>query len=218
MAGRTKAQIEEENNVLKVKLENLEKMMNKLMDAENSNNKEENIGSVDIDNNIEDGTEDIIEIKPNQLIHVTNLFTGIGLSLTGMHGNNIRFIRFGQTMPITYSDLTYICSNQRKFADEGYFYINNKDFIKINYLQEEYEKIISAKEIEGFINLSTDEMEKTYNKVTELIKESIIDIVVKGIIDNKPEYGDRNKIEFISKLRGKDLEIIAKNYKEYNTK
>lgn len=219
MANKTKADLQKENDFLKNEINDLKNMFKEFM--QNNGASQENIDKTEKDNSGDDINNDFndddlnIQIKPTELINVTSLFTG-GMSLLGSHGQPIRFVRFGQTMPITFEDLNHVCSNNRTLAEEGYFYINNRKAIKLLYLFENYEKIIDVKQIENFIHLTEAEMEKLYNSVTKNIQDSIVDLVVRGIMQNKPEYRDRNKIEFIGKLRGKDLEKMAKNLAEYH--
>ena len=223
MANQTKADLQKENDFLKKELSSLKDMMKQIMDMNSStNNNKKDTSEIEKNNsgdNIDDYGEnnENVHIPPTELINVTSLFNG-GMTLIGSHGQPIRFVRFGQTMPITFQDLNHVCSNNRTLAEDGYFYINNKNAIKLLYLFENYEKIITVKEIENFIKLTTSEMEKLYNRVAKNIQDSIIDLVVKGIIKNDPEYRDRNKIEFIGSLRGKDLEKMAKNLQEYDIK
>ena len=104
------------------------------------------------------------------------------------------------------------------FAEKGYFFIHSSTAIKLLYLQDYYEKIINAKTIESIINLSNDKIKDIYNSTTTAIQQTIIDIIIKGIQDNSEACRDRNKIEFISTLSGKDLEKIAKELKEFEDK
>ena len=223
MAGKitkTKtSKVQSENESLRSEFNDLKSMMMQFMQNQNSavstpkseeKEQDKSLKSVDNNNSYED-----ISILPTQLLNVTSLFTG-GLSLIGSHGKPIRFERFGQTMPITFEDLNHVCSNNRKFAEEGYFYIHNMNAVKLLYLQDAYEKIIDAKAIENIITLPTDKIKEIYEKVAKNIKVSIIDVILKGIMDNKPLYADRNKIDFISNLFGKDLNIVVKNLKEYD--
>ncbi len=217
MAVKTKAQIEQDQ--LKNDVNDLKEMMKMFIQSQTQSNKiDTDIKAPEKESVSEyEDLEEVVSIPPNQLINVTSLFTG-GMTLTGSHGKPIRFERFGQTMPVTFEDVNYACSNNRKFAEEGYFFIHSGKAVKLLYLNEAYEKIIDVKTIENLINLSTDKIEEIYNKVTQNIKDSIIDIVVRGIIANKPAYSDRNKIDFLGKLRGKDLNVIAKNIQEYEVK
>ncbi|MBW3020717.1 hypothetical protein KY334_05450 [Candidatus Woesearchaeota archaeon] len=205
-----KSKVEIENEQLKSELSDLKKMMEKFLSQKSE--------SSEVENKAEDNKsvfEDNIVMNPTQLINITSLFTG-GMTLTGSHGKPIRLDRFGVTIPVTFEDLNHVCSNMRSFAEEGYFFIHSEKAIQLLYLQEKYKKIISAKEIENVITLPIEEIEKTYNNVAKNIKQSIIDIAVQGIVNNDPLYSDRNKIDVLSKLYGKDLNIVARNVREYS--
>jgi len=204
--------IQNENEQLKTQLAKMQLMMEQLMESQKTVTTTPKVEESDpvLD-------ENIIQIQPNQLINVTSLFQG-GLNLMGAHGKPIRFNTFGQTMPITFEDINFICSNNRSFAEKGYFFIHSSTAIKLLYLQDYYEKIINAKTIESIINLSNDKIRDIYNSTTTAIQQTIIDIIIKGIQDNNEACRDRNKIEFISTLSGKDLEKIAKELKEFEDK
>jgi len=213
-----KSNAEIANDKLRAEMDELKEMMKQMMASQNNqsdtSNDKKSASSIVADFEEED---EIVDIAPQTLIHVTSLFTG-GMSLKGSHGKIIRFERFGQRMPITFEDLNYAVSNDRYLAEGGYFYIHSEDAIKLLYLQEEYDKIVDAKTIENIINLPSTKIEELYSSVSDNIKDSIMDIIVRGIQQNKPKYQDRNKISFLSKLIGKDLEVIARSLNEYNTK
>jgi hypothetical protein len=218
MAVKTKAQVEQEQ--LKNDVNDLKAMMMQFLQGQNQQKSQETTSGKSVVEEEKDTQFDEVEevqVSPQHLINVTSLFTG-GLSLIGSQGKVIRFERFGQTMPITFEDLNHACSNARTFAEEGYFYIHSENAIKLLYLSEAYEKIIDAKKIENIISLPKEKIEEIYNKVAKNIKVSIVDIIVRGIQANKPAYQDRNKIDFISKIYGKDLDVMAKNLKEYDIK
>lgn len=211
MAAKTKAQIESENKVLKEELESIKKMMDALMKSKEVEAEKPKLQK-------KDGVFNIVKLDPNTLIYVESLFFG-GLTLKGSHNKEIRFESFGQVMPVSYEDLTYACSNNRSFAEGGYFYIHNEDAIKSLYLTEHYKSIISADEIKNVINLSDDEIAILYSRVKKNIQTSIISNVILGIQNNDPKYLDRNKIGFIGTLCKKNLYDVADSlmiYREEN--
>lgn len=207
MSKETMVEIKKENDSLRKDMEDLKKMMMEMMKNQTPEKKDIKKSTFQDEDEDEDET---IEIAPNTLIYVSSLFFG-GLTLIGAHGKTIRFERFGQKMPITFEDLNYAVSNNRYVARDGYCFIHNDDAIKLLYLQEEYKKIISPKKVENIINLSNEEIEEVYTSVSKNLKSTIMDCVIRGIQKNKPKYQDRNKISFISKLFGKDLEVIARD-------
>lgn len=218
MAVKNKAQIELENKTLKSELEDMKKMLESLMNKDKTQLTEERQEVKEVNNKTKNKflgkLGSIVTIEPNTLIYVESLFTG-GMTLKGSHNKTVRFETFGQVMPITYEDLTYICSNHRSLAEDGYFFIHNEDAIKSLYLTEHYKRIISAQEINEVINLDENEMVDIYNSVTKNIKASIISCFIKGIQDNVRDYQDRNKISVIGKLCNKDLYEVAKELTIY---
>lgn len=200
---KTKVQLESEISELK-------EMVKQLIQSNQNNKKVTDVSEIE--------NEDELKTIPSQkLINVTSLFFG-DLNLIASHGKPINFKHFGTTLPITFEDLTHICNNQRNFAEKGFFYIHSQDAIKILYLTNAYKKIISKSEIENLITLSNEQIKETYTKVTDNIKETIVDVVVHGIKDGEQKYLDRNKVDFIGSLCNKNLFQIAEDLRQYDEK
>lgn len=192
--------LKKENEKLKKEFEQLKEMFSQLIQSQNSQN----------ESNREQDKTEAIEMLPTKLIHVTSLFHG-GMTLRGSNNKPIRFERFGLTRPVTFEDLTYICSNHRTLAEEGSFFIHSKEAIELLYLESNYKKIIDKSKIENLITLPHDEIEGIFSGLTDSLKETIEDIVINGIISNDTKYLDRGKIDFIGKLCGKNLYKIAQD-------
>lgn len=198
---RNEKDIEQENLKLKEEIEGLKKAMESLMST---------VKSSSYDVKSDDG-ENAVDIPPTKMIKVTSLFAG-GMTLRGAKNQTIRFDRFGVQRPISYEDLIHICNEHRNLAEEGYFFIHNKDVIKSLYLEEYYERsIVDRDTIKNLINLDGKRIKEIYNDLSKNLKETFVDIVIEGMEQGKPEFNDRNKIELINQLCGKNLyEIVER--------
>jgi hypothetical protein len=195
---------QEENKQLKQELSDLKAMFQQLMSTVQSQNEAKIVVPV-----VEEVDEySTIDIQPNQLIKVTSLFYG-GMVLRGSNNKRIPFEKFGVTLPVSYEDLNYICSNHRKLAEEGCFYIHDKNAIKALYLEGNYTNIVNKQTIESIITLSDQQITDIITNLTPALRTTVEDIVIQGIVSNDRRYGDRNKIDLISHLCEKNLSKIA---------
>lgn len=210
MAGRPSTKTNTENNdlvkrnkELEKELEKMKEMLQKLM-AEKK---------VDTKQNSEIKEEEVFpEIPMNKPIKVMSLYTG-GLNLKRYEDDKtpIRFNMYGETQPILYMDLLKIISHQRKFFEEGYCIVLDKNVIKAHYLEKHMSKILDKKTIDNLLDYDDEKIEDLFNGTTKQIKETIVDLIVDKIV--KKEYVDRNKVALISELYGKDLYEIADKLK-----
>lgn len=190
------------NEELEKELARMKKMVQKL--------KTEKQTSIAKNNKAE---EDILpEIPMNKPIKVMSLYTG-GLNLKRYEDDKtpIRFNMYGETQPILYMDLLKIISHQRKFFEEGYCIVLDKNVIKAHYLEKHMSKILDKKTIDNLLDYDDEKIKDLFNGTTKQIKETIVDLIVDKII--KKEYVDRNKVALISELYGKDLYEIADKLK-----
>ena len=210
MAGRPSTKTNTENNdlvkrnkELEKELEKMKEMLQKLM-AEKK---------VDTKQNSEIKEEEVFpEIPMNKPIKVMSLYTG-GLNLKRYEDDKtpIRFNMYGETQPILYMDLLKIISHQRKFFEEGYCIVLDKNVIKAHYLEKHMSKILDKKTIDNLLDYDDEKIKDLFNGTTKQIKETIVDLIVNKIV--KKEYVDRNKVALISELYGKDLYEIADKLK-----
>jgi hypothetical protein len=151
-------------------------------------------------------------IQPNKMIQVTSLFNG-GMTLTGLNNKKIRFENFGVTLPVSFEDLTYISSHHRNLIEDGNIYINSKDVIKALYLEEIFRKVVNKSTIENILELSDDDIRRVYKNATKDIQDTIVEITLEGvkrhITQGDMKFSNRNKIEILSEMSGKNIYRIA---------
>jgi hypothetical protein len=201
--ARPKSQdtLQKENETLKNKLAKMEEMLNSLMT-------ERLESSVNQSDSKPVEFEEIPEIPLNKTVRIMSLFHG-GLNLkTEQSGGQIfRFEMVGQILPIIYSDLVKILANQRKFFENGYCMILDKDVVKAHYLEDYYKKFIDVKTINNILDYDVEKIEQIFSNTTPVIQQTIVDIIVSKI--NKNEYVDRNRVLVINKAYGKDVFELA---------
>lgn len=209
MAGRSSTKTNTENNDLVKRNKELEKELARMKEQVQKLMAEKQT-SIAENNKTE---EDILpEIPMNKPIKVMSLYTG-GLNLKRYEDDKtpIRFNMYGETQPILYMDLLKIISHQRKFFEEGYCIVLDKNVIKAHYLEKHMSKILDKKTIDNLLDYDDEKIEDLFNGTTKQIKETIVDLIVDKIV--KKEYVDRNKAALISELYGKDLYEIADKLK-----
>jgi hypothetical protein len=198
--------LQEENNLLKSKLEKMEEMLTSLMKQNQElENRPEKIVEVvrDIDK-----TPEIVDIPLNKVVKVMSLYTGVMNLKTAENGKIFKFNNFGDVQPIIYNDLIQIMSHQHRFCTEGYFTILDKDVVIAHGLEDNYKKILDKKVIENILTYDEDKIKELFSGTTKNIKESIVSILINKINGN--ENVDKNKIHIISELYGIDLFAYAR--------
>ncbi|OPH61722.1 hypothetical protein BC351_00325 [Paenibacillus ferrarius] len=199
----TKSQVEIENEFLKTQLEEMKKMIESLKVATttsetvNSQN-----GSLFID-------ESQIAIPSNKLIPVMSMVSG-SLNLDA-NGKRILFRDFGTTQQISFEDLRAVYNTHPVIIEDGWLLIQNIDVVKALYLENKYENFVSKKFIEDIITLPADEIIKTLSNLTQSLRTTAIDIIIKGISERNNKFSDLNKIQVISDYIGQDINELAKN-------
>lgn len=172
------------------------------------------------DDQIEEENNGDLSISPSKMINVTNLFFG-ELYLEGIHGV-ISFPTFGVTRPMTFDDISHAQSRARTFAEEGYFYIHDKNAVKLLFLEDNYQHFIKKDKIKNILNLSENQIEDLIKNTTIVIKDTIANMIIDGLVkDDKLEhqnkkFTDKNKIVFVGNVLNKDLIGLAKTIIDAN--
>jgi hypothetical protein len=195
-------ELSQENSQLKSTIEEMKKMIEGLVSK--SQEKE----TVEVIKYVEKEESEYIDIPLNKVIKVMSLYVG-GLNLkTSANGKGFRFNNFGDIQPIIYNDLIQIMSYQNRFCNEGYFMILDKEVIKAHALEDNYKKILDAKQIKNILEYDDAKITEFFTSTTQNIRESIISIVVDKI--NNDNKLDKNKVHLLSELYGADLFAYAR--------
>jgi hypothetical protein len=152
------------------------------------------------------------EIPMTKFIKVMSLYNGgLNLKTAKQNGKEFRFTKVGQIIPIMFQDLVMSFSIQRKFYEEGYCMVLDEEFVEMNYLEPFYKKFIDADTIYNILNLPIEEVETIFSNVTSVIKQTIVDVIIEKI--NNDESIDRNAVNIIGKIYGKDIFDLANKIK-----
>ena len=125
-------------------------------------------------------------------------------------GKIFSFPKFGSVKNIVYGDLADIIHNHQKFAEEGRFYVFNKQVVINHGLVEHYEKFMTKEMIEKILDYDKDKMVDLFTNATKTQRETIAQILIKRI--KQGEDIDLNKVDIISRLYGQNLYEIANEY------
>jgi len=196
-----------ETDILKAQVEALMKMVTELK----SNSQVQSMSVVEPKEEKDEIPE---EIPFRQYIKVMSL-TNNRLSLsTERHGRGTvyNFSEFGQIQSIFYDDLAKIIHNNKRFTEQGCFYILDKRVIRLHNLEGFYEKFLSKQQIEGIMSLDLATMTKLLENTSQHIKNTVASIVLEKMMAG--EGLDLNKVSVISKLSGKDVSAILRNIQD----
>ena len=203
----TPNKLEQENSQLKSQLEEMQKM---LLELKNNMAVKE---TAVVKEPIQEPVSEYIDIPLNKVVKVMSLYFG-GLNLkVSDNGKTFRFNNFGDMQPILYNDLIQIMNHQHRFCQEGYFMILDKDVIKAHALEDNYKKLLDAKQIQNILEYDDEKITELFTSTTQNIKESIISIVVAKI--NGDGNVDKNKVHLLGELYGADLFAYARG--DYET-
>lgn len=161
--------------------------------------------------------DNIRQPRPDAMIRLQSLTKGeLCLNVNGSVA--INFDKYGDIKPVLYSELMNIVNNNRRFAEEGAFYIMDDASVKYLGLSRYYDNILSYDEIESLESYSDDELRTIIPKISDFQKD-VVSLVFANRIYND-EQVDRNKIEVISKAceidiakRAREMKQIADNMK-----
>ena len=154
------------------------------------------------------------DIGPRYRVKTTSLYHG-GLNLKGLH-TDIRYEKFGQSRVLNFEDVEAISSNNRSFLEQGLLYIHDDRVLKLVYLDDDkINKLIEPNVLKRIFELPVDRIESLYKSTTKDLKKEILNTFAEWINKNDPYYLDKNKIDAINEISGKDVKKIAEAIKEY---
>jgi hypothetical protein len=199
-------ELKKENELLKNELQEIKKLLFNLTQNQPTVQPEYTIEKSEI--LVED---DDFEIKPNKYIKVMSLnFGKLVLTTEGRgQGKVFTFNKFGDVKNIVYADLANLIHHQQSFAEQGRFYVFDKNVVKNHGLVEYYNKFMTREKIEHILDENRDEIISLFTNTTDAQKESIVNILIKKIIDG--EDVDVNKVDVISRIYGKNIYDVARD-------
>jgi hypothetical protein len=155
---------------------------------------------------VEDTSEsEYAEPSPNKQIRLISLCYGcLNLSTEPFgKGKLITFSKYGESKTILYSTLIDIVNNNRKFAENGAFYILDKDAVYYLGLTDYYKGILSKDIMDNIYDYSATEISSLLESATDEQKEVLVRNAIDSIYNNKPI--DLNKCDIIGKAYGVNI-------------
>jgi len=156
------------------------------------------------------------DIPFRKFIKVMSLCYGkLALSTEGRgQGSVYHFTEFGEIQPIIYEDLSKIIHNQKRFAENGKFYIMDKNVQKLHGLTNSYTKFLNKETIETIFDMDKDKMIDLFKSTTKVIQHTIVSMIHKRIKNG--EELDLNRLKIIGDIYGENLLQAVENQKQNN--
>jgi len=197
--------LEKENKQLRSELNELKQMILNLTNNQTQQKNQIN----EPENNVVD--KDDSDIRPNKYIKVMSLNFGKLVLSTESKGQGKVFVfnKFGDVKNIVYSELANLIHHQQSFAEQGRFYIFDKQVIKNHGLTEYYEKFMTKEMIDNILNHNREEIVNLFNSTTKTQKDVIVNLLIKQIVDGVDV--DITKVDIISRLAEVNIYDIARD-------
>jgi hypothetical protein len=193
--GKTKKQLEEELQQLKILLEEQSKLLTNSSDRGTNSNQED------------------FEIKMTKMVRVVSLYHGVlNLKTSSQADAQIfTFNFFGYEQPIFYSDLMKCVNTQRRLFTDGFCYIYDKEVIKAHYLEKQYETLLDKDMLLNFMNYDSDFIKTRYLQLPIQQRITLLETIAYKLNDN--ENIDRNKIDVLAQVADVDIYELANKLK-----
>lgn len=111
--------------------------------------------------------------RMNEMIQVQSLTHG-ELCLNVNNNVSLKLERYGAIKPVLYSELVSIVNNNRKFAENGHFYILDERAVYHLGLSNYYENLLSFDEIENIQDYSDDSIRQMLSNTTQAQRNCIV--------------------------------------------
>lgn len=155
--------------------------------------------------------EQTLEINPNKKTKITSLCYG-RLSLYCPQRGFLNFDKFGDTRILTYAQLVDYVNSCRKSAEQGLFYIHNKDMVEDLSLSESYKNIINESVLNDIFASDSADVQEVLSNVSKTQKQTIADLAAQKVYNK--ELTDIIKISKISEAVGVNILDKVKGMEE----
>lgn len=142
------------------------------------------------------------EPEDGKSIRVRSLFCG---TLNLVYGDNrfVTFNKYGDENRILYRDLIQIINMNHKFADEGYFEIEDKSAVHFLGMEHIYKRIMTYNDIENICSYSNEKATELIENASDYQKNVVATRIARKIVNG--ESVDYNKVNLINKLCSVDI-------------
>lgn len=128
---------------------------------------------------------------------------------TGLHGSGEVYIftQFGEIQDIPFQDLKLICKSNKRFAEEGAFYIADEQAVEKLRLERKYRNILNANTLENIFELDSRTVIKMFESASKTQKDYIVETIVEKL--SRGQQVDANILVGLKQLTGKDFLNIS---------
>jgi len=191
-------ELKEQNEQLGKEVENIKKMLEEIMSSKKSA-PEPKVQKV------EEPTTDLEPIPQNKYIRVTSLCNSKLNLTTEKYGKGKPFVfnQFGQTKNLTFQVLEEIVGANRKMAENGRFFIQDKHAVKLLMLEDEYSKILDMDTITAIVDSKDSNALEVFKMTPKKQQDHVVSMIIKKVVNGGNI--DYNQLHAISEIYGKDL-------------
>lgn len=124
---------------------------------------------------------------------------------TGLHGSGEVYIftQFGEVQDIPFQDLKSICKSNKRFAEEGAFYIADEQAVKKLRLERKYQNILNADTLENILTLDSQIAIKMFETASKTQKDYIVETIIEKL--SCGQQVNANILVGLKQLTGKDF-------------
>ena len=146
--------------------------------------------------------EDYTEPEDGKSIRVRSLFNG---TLNLVYGDNryVTFNKYGDENRVLYRDLIQIVNMNHKFAEEGYFEIEDVNAVHYLGMEYAYRNLVKYNDIESIFSYSDEKVKNLIQNASDYQKGLIANRIARQIVDGKNV--DYNKVNLINELCSVDI-------------
>lgn len=153
-------------------------------------------------------------MSPSEYVKIMSLVP-FGLNLSTRErgqGKTFKFSSFGEVKNVLYQDLLDIMETHRNFMESGYFFILNPKVVRIQGLNDLYNRILTKEKIEQILTGAKDYME-VFNACNDSQKNVIVEMIVDKLF-KEPESIDLNVVDKISRVSGRNIQARVDDLRE----
>lgn len=170
-----------------------------------------------IDADLETDNYEYEEPSANKQIKIMSVYHG-SLNLCNNSNRSIgkilHFSKFGEIKSVLYHDLVDYVNNERRFAEEGYFYILDKNAVYALGLSSEYKHIMDANILNNIMKYTESQVHSIVEVMTDAQKETLASLIAQKLYNNVNI--DMNKLAVIEKVSGIDIHKKVNEMKMYS--
>lgn len=164
-------------------------------------------------------TSEYPEPDANKQIKIMSMFYGtlnISDNINRSAGRTLTFTKFGEIKSVLYHDLVNYVNTERRFAEQGYFYILDKAAVYHLGLSNDYAHLVDGDIVNHMMDYNIGELDAIISVMTEAQKDSIANMFADKIY--KGNNLDLNKIAVISKYIPVSIEQMVQEKRDFDAR